>query len=150
MIFVTVGTALQPFDRLVEAGDRLAEELDRSVFIQYGYSNHKLKYATGVDFLDRLEHEEMAAKAEVIIGHAGSGKPLVLMPRRKCYGEHVDDHQLQLARAFASLGRAAVVEDAETLISLVRAAPIPHAGRFRDRPGRLIPLVDRFLTSLRK
>jgi len=125
MIFVTVGTALQPFDRLVEAGDRLAEEVDRSVFIQYGYSNHKLKYATGVDFLDRLEHEEMAAKAEVIIGHAGSGtiilasqlnKPLVLMPRRKCYGEHVDDHQLQLARAFASLGRAAVVEDAPSVL----------------------------------
>jgi UDP-N-acetylglucosamine transferase subunit ALG13 len=57
---------------------------------------------------------EVISKAELIICHSGAGtlihilragKHPVVMPRRRKYGEVVDDHQVELATAFAAEGR---------------------------------------------
>jgi UDP-N-acetylglucosamine transferase subunit ALG13 len=59
--------------------------------------------------------------ADVVVAHAGvgtaitalsAGKCPVLLPRRKRHGEHVDDHQVDIARALGSRGLA-VVADAD-------------------------------------
>ena len=46
MIFVTVGTHEQQFDRLVEAVDRLGEngDFDEEIIIQIGYSTYKPRF----------------------------------------------------------------------------------------------------------
>ena len=52
--------------------------------------------------------------ASIVICHAGAGtlihvlqagKVPVVMPRRKKYGEHIDDHQLELVKVLAEQGR---------------------------------------------
>jgi UDP-N-acetylglucosamine transferase subunit ALG13 len=58
-------------------------------------------------------------RADVVVSHAGvgtfvrcleSGKAPVLVPRRAARGEHVDDHQLQIAEVAAQRGLAVVRE----------------------------------------
>jgi UDP-N-acetylglucosamine transferase subunit ALG13 len=53
---------------------------------------------------------EYLRKAEVVVSHAGigtiilckeEGVPLLILPRRKRYGEHMNDHQLEIARVLA-------------------------------------------------
>jgi UDP-N-acetylglucosamine transferase subunit ALG13 len=51
---------------------------------------------------------EYMKMSELVISHAGFGTimlckeygvPILIVPRRKKYGEHMDDHQMEIARA---------------------------------------------------
>jgi UDP-N-acetylglucosamine transferase subunit ALG13 len=133
MILVTVGTHTVGFDRLVQAADELAAQLDEPVVIQYGSSCFLPRHAQGFAFVSSQEMERLVAQARVVISHAaagsailvlGVGKPLVLVPRLKQYSEVIDDHQQQLARALAAQGRSVMVDSpsAESLQAAVAAA----------------------------
>lgn len=63
--------------------------------------------------IGRNEYEKYVEQADVIISHAGTGsvipplkkgKKVIVFPRRECYGEHLDDHQLELANIFTQNG----------------------------------------------
>ena len=51
---------------------------------------------------------EYIRKSELVVSHAGIGTiilckeygiPILILPRRKAYGEHMNDHQLEIAKA---------------------------------------------------
>ena len=126
MIFVSVGTQKFQMDRLLKAVDRLAEEklITEDVFIQKGYSTYAPKYCHVTDFYSNNEMSEKIKKASILICHAGvgtilsglrSGKKIIVMPRCRKYGEHVDDHQIEIARAFAESGYVKMVREVEEL-----------------------------------
>lgn len=122
MIFVTVGTHEAGFDRLVEAVDRIPPGED--VVLQAGYSTRRPARARCVDF---LEFDEMVAHiraSRVVVCHAGvgsimvslmNGRRPVAVPRLARLGEHVDDHQLELARRLAAMDLVSAVEDIDRL-----------------------------------
>lgn len=106
MIFVTVGTHEQSFERLVKAVDNYKAQgiIQEDVFIQKGYTDYCPKWCEYDDF---LSYEQMCAKmcaADVIISHGGPStfmqalslaKKLIVVPRQKEFGEHVNNHQLE-------------------------------------------------------
>ncbi|KXT76959.1 glycosyltransferase [Streptococcus sp. DD12] len=104
MIFVTVGTHEQGFDRLVEAVDRLKLEgtITDDVFIQTGYTRYTPKACRWQAFLSYDEMQEALSTADRVITHGGPasfmaviamGKCPLVVPRLKAEGEHVNDHQ---------------------------------------------------------
>ena len=115
MIFVTLGTHEQPFERALDLVAGLADRDE--LLIQHG-ATHARPGLPHVEWLDYLEWEPLTASmrdAEVVITHAGvgsavtairAGKKPVLVPRLARFGEHVDDHQLQLAERLADFGLA--------------------------------------------
>lgn len=126
MIFVSVGTQKFQMDRLLEAVDRLVEEklITEDVFIQKGYCTYDPKYCHVADFYSNNEMNKKIREASILICHAGVGtilsglrssKKIIVMPRRKKYGEHVDDHQIEIARAFAESGYVKMVREVEEL-----------------------------------
>ena len=115
MIFVTVGTHEQPFDRLVKEIDRLVEEsiVTEQVFIQTGYSLYEPKFCEHAKFLKFNEMVDKIENASVVISHAGPStimlalykeKIPIVMPRQKEYGEHVDNHQMSFCRKLEDKG----------------------------------------------
>lgn len=127
MIFVTVGTHEQPFDRLIEAVDKLKKNgiITEEVIMQTGFGTYEPKYCT---FSKLFPYEEMIKKVEaarIVITHGGPasfimplqmGKMPIVVPRQKKFGEHVNDHQVEFARAVAErMGTIIVVEDVSTL-----------------------------------
>jgi UDP-N-acetylglucosamine transferase subunit ALG13 len=129
MIFATVGTNEAPFDRLLRAIAELI--VDDDVLVQHGHSAPiGPPGARLVDFLSFDEINDTVRKARVVITHAGVGsimvalanesRPIVL-PRRKQYGEAVDDHQLQLGRRFAAAGLVTLVEEPADLRTVLLA-----------------------------
>jgi beta-1,4-N-acetylglucosaminyltransferase len=139
MIFLTVGTQF-PFDRLVRAVDDFfdAYELDDEVFAQIGDSTYKPRHFEAVTSLDKETFDRRFRQASGIIGHAGMGtimlafdcgKPLLAMPRRKKYGEVVNDHQVALADEFEALGHILVAHNAGEL-----AAKLTRLKSFRPQP----------------
>jgi hypothetical protein len=109
-VALSVGT-LFPFPRLVE---RLAAALPpdaERVLWQTGDAG------SGVESTSPREVRSAFRAADVVIAHAGVGAALealdagrrpLLVPRRRRFGEHVDDHQLQVAGELQRRGLATV------------------------------------------
>lgn len=107
MIFVTVGSQKFQFNRLLKAIDDLIEKGDikEEVFAQTGVSDYQPKNYKYVDFTTREQFNENLDKCDLLITHGGTGvivnalkkgKKVIAVPRLAKYGEHVDDHQMQL------------------------------------------------------
>ncbi|MEY8677873.1 glycosyltransferase [Granulimonas faecalis] len=112
MIFVTVGTHEQQFDRLVRAVDELKRNgtLTEPIFVQTGYSTYVPTHCEHSRFVPFKRMKEMMAEADVVVTHGGpssfieamaAGKVPVVVPRRGDLGEHVNDHQADFVRIVA-------------------------------------------------
>lgn len=127
MIFVTVGTHEQQFNRLVEYIDKL--KIDRvitdDVMIQTGYSTYEPKACQWSKFYPYQEMLEHVKKADVVITHGGPssfimplqvGKVPIVVPRQLKFDEHVNDHQVNFCKAVEERqGNIIVIEDVEKL-----------------------------------
>jgi UDP-N-acetylglucosamine transferase subunit ALG13 len=133
LIFVTVGNATQGFDRILEAVEKVREEggFKEDVVVQYGHSNFIPRGCRSRSFFTREEFLKLIMDASLVITHGGAGtiglclkagkKPLVV-PRVKVFGEHVNDHQIELARELESQGRIYAVYDVCLLSNAVQTA----------------------------
>lgn len=129
MIFVTVGTHEQPFDRLIKGVDELKRTgviaQEEKVVIQTGYSTYEPKFCEWSSLIPYKQMAEYIDKARIIITHGGPasfiaplqiGKTPIVVPRQKQYGEHVNDHQVDFARnVVEKMGTIISVEDIDTL-----------------------------------
>lgn len=123
MIFVTVGTHEQQFNRLIEEVDRLKGNgfVNDEVIIQTGFCTYKPKYCTWSRLLTFEEMEDNIKKARIVITHGGPasfiaplriGKVPIVVPRQKHYGEHVNDHQMEFClEVERRMGNIIVVDD---------------------------------------
>jgi len=125
MIFVTVGMHYQGFKRLIKEMDEIARKIDEKVIMQVGYTKYQPKNAEYFTFVD--DDEKIIGyfkRARVIVSHCGAGtllnaltlgKPIVVVPRLKKFGEHVDDQQLELAEVLSDAGKVIAVYKIERL-----------------------------------
>lgn len=141
MIFVTVGTHQQPFQRLLDA----LEVLDGAeLTVQYGHGEPPPGAARAVPYMPFDAMVECFREADVVITHAGVGSVLcarreghipLVVPRRHDLGEHVDEHQAELTQALAERGSVVPVWDTAELAELVRAAPPKGEGTVSADPS---------------
>ena len=112
MIFVTVGTHEQPFDRLLTEIDRLKENgtIQEAVMIQSGFSTYEPKYCEWKKLIPYAEMIKNVKEARIVITHGGPAsfmmalqeeKIPIVVPRRAEFDEHVNDHQAEFAAAVA-------------------------------------------------
>ncbi len=108
MIFVTVGNDFRNFDRLIEKMDEITPLIPNEMVIQRGYSRYLPKNTMCFDFISMDIAIEYIRKSELVVSHAGIGTiilckeygvPILIFPRRKQYGEHMNDHQMEIAKA---------------------------------------------------
>ena len=131
MIFVTVGTHEQPFNRLIEEMDRLKQEgiITDEVQMQTGYCTYEPKYCKWEAFFPYRKMQELVQKADIVITHGGPssfimplqyGKIPIVVPRQAKYQEHINDHQLEFVREVASRkGNIICVEQMEELKEII-------------------------------
>lgn len=130
MIFVTVGTHEQQFNRLVEYMDKLAGKLNEEVIIQTGFSTYIPQYCAWQKLFSYNEMDKNIKKARIIVTHGGPssfiaplqiGKIPLVVPRKKEFGEHVNNHQVYFCRKFAKKTESIyVVEDIMMLQGLIQ------------------------------
>lgn len=122
MIFVTVGTHEQPFNRLIKAVDDLVADgtIQEEVIIQRGYSTYEPKHCKYYDLISWEDMQKYNKEARIIITHGGPasfidilalGKTPIVVPRQSKFGEHVNDHQLEFCNALAKRGFPLIVID---------------------------------------
>ncbi|WP_294653034.1 glycosyltransferase [uncultured Ruminococcus sp.] len=131
MIFVTVGTHEQPFNRLIEKMDELKRNqvITEDVIIQTGFSTYEPQFCQWSKMLPYSEMIENVSKARIVITHGGPssfimplqiGKIPIVVPRQHQFNEHVNDHQVEFARNVAQrMGTIIPVEDIEALGNII-------------------------------
>ena len=155
MIFVTVGTHEQQFDRLIKAADQVkgTGKIQEDLIIQTGYCRYEPKYADARQWLPYAEMAETVRKARIVITHGGPssfmmplqlGRIPVVVPRSKAFGEHVNDHQINFCRAVESrYHNILLVEDTEKLgdvllqyedlVRSLQSSPASNNARFNEK-----------------
>ena len=160
MIFVTVGTHEQQFNRLIECVDNLKKDgvIQEDVIIQTGYSTYIPNYCICKKFLSYQEMIKMVQDARIVITHGGPasfimplqiGKIPIVVPRRHEFNEHVNNHQINFMRNMNNRMRMLVlVEDINTLGDIItsysqivddlRSGITTNNTKFCDEFGKLI------------
>lgn len=131
MIFVTVGTHEQPFNRLVQEIDNLKRDgiITEDVIIQTGYSTYEPKYCQWDKLIPYKQMIKNVEDARIVITHGGPasfimplqiGKTPIVVPRQKNFDEHVNDHQVEFARNVAErMGTIIPVENINELKDII-------------------------------
>lgn len=132
MIYVTLGTMFLGFDRLIQAADNIAEATGEQIILQLGLSRRRPTHCEWFEFLPREECLEVQRHARVIVGHAGIGtamdalrvgRPFIVVPRLKRYGEHMNDHQIEIAEAMERRGWGRMILDITELAAACANPP---------------------------
>ena len=155
MIFVTLGSQKFQFNRLLKAVDKL--KLEEEVFAQIGYSDYKPVNFPYQEFLDRDEFAEIMEKADIVITHGGTGaiigavkkgKKVIAVPRLEKYGEHVDDHQLQLVKQFRDLNLICECVDCDKLEDALRTVRSSEYNSYESNTHTLVNAIDKYIRTL--
>lgn len=131
MIFVTVGTHEQQFDRLLKEIDRLAETgiIRDEVLMQSGYCTCEIRHCETRQWIPYDEMIRLVQQSDIVITHGGPssfmlplsmGKIPIVVPRRKQYNEHVNDHQFDFCHEVENqYGNIIVVDEVENLQDVI-------------------------------
>lgn len=132
MIFVTVGTHEQPFNRLVKKVDDLVAQgnIKEKVVIQTGFSTYNATHCETHKMMSFDEMQQALKDARIVITHGGPssfiealqfGKVPIVVPRRAEYNEHVNDHQVDFTKLIEKrMNNIIPVYDVKSLIEAIK------------------------------
>lgn len=158
MIFVAVGTQKFQLNRLLKALDDLVAEgrLENQIFAQTGHSDYQPRNYPFRDFLSGEEFQQHIRECDLLITHSGVativsglklGKPVIVFPRLAEFGEHVDDHQLQIAEAFSQQNLVLMCREPETLQELADRARSHTFSRYVSRREQAAATIEAYLDT---
>lgn len=159
MIFITLGSQKFQFDRLLKKIDELIEKgtIHEEVIAQIGASEYVPQNYTYVRFMDRDLFAETMDRCDIVITHGGTGviigavkknKKVIAVPRLKEYGEHVDDHQLQLLHQFDDLKLICACYDLKDLEQCYINLPQMKFRSYVSNTNVIIKSIEEYLQSL--
>lgn len=132
-IFVPLGTQKFPFKRLIIALNNLIKEgvyAPEDIVMQSTIYDVKPLFAH-VGLIPVDEFNKYMSDADIIITHAGVNsiiscmqmkKPLLVVPRLHKFGEHIDDHQMEIALLMEKKYNVLVALDLSKLKELIEQA----------------------------
>jgi len=157
--FVSIGNARQPFTRLLKEIVRQIDILPHPVIVQHGHTPFDFKGCTSMAFVSNDEYHRLVAQSSLLIIHGGAGSIInalrqhklpVVVPRLERYGEHVNNHQLDLCSKLSEIGKVVMVERIEELCdAIVRVRDRLHDHTY-SQDLRLISAVKSILENYRK
>lgn len=131
MIFVTVGTHEQQFNRLIKYIDVMKKEkiINEEVIMQTGFSTYEPQNCSWNKLYPYEIMNNYVRKARIIITHGGPssfimplqiGKVPIVVPRQFKYEEHVNNHQLDFCKTVAERnGNIIVIEQIEKIKNII-------------------------------
>lgn len=132
MIFVTVGTHEQSFNRLIKKIDELRRDniIEEEVFIQIGYSSYEPQHCKWKRLLSYKEIIRMYEISDIIITHGGPAsfmkalefnKTPIVVPRQEKFNEHINNHQVEFVKLVEErFNNIILVDDLENLEIVIK------------------------------
>lgn len=127
------------------------------MYAQTGYSDYEPKHYGFKKFMDREEFALMEGKADIVLTHGGTGaiigavkkgKKVIAVPRRAKYGEHVDDHQLQLLKEFEDMNIIMVCYELDDLNRVYQQIGLAKLEPYHSNQMNIINSIDNFIEEI--
>lgn len=152
LLFATVGATL-PFDRLVcmVATAKADGVIPERILAQVGTGGIRPEALETVETLPFGSVKQTLRDADIVVCHGGTGSLItalregcrvIAVPRRFDRGEHYDDHQSEITRAFADRGLIEVVDSEEDFPAALQAARTRQPVAATTDPSELIAYLQ--------
>ena len=158
MILVTLGTQDKSFERLLKEIDKLIKKnvINEEVVVQSGHTKYESKNMKIYDFLSPYELNKLRKNASFVITHAGVGsildslkaeKKVIGVARLKKYGEHTNDHQLQILDKFNKEGYIVAAKSVDKLVDALEEIKTFEVKKYKSNVDNMVSLIDDFISN---
>lgn len=158
MILVTLGTQDKTFPRLLEA---IQKQIDKGnikgkVIVQAGSTKFESKDMEVLDLIDRDLYAKLISECDLLITHGGVGsiitglkcnKKIIAAPRLAKYGEHTNDHQLQIIEKFSDAGFILPLYNFDELDKVIKASSKFKPKKYKSNTVNMIKLIENYIDS---
>ncbi|HXS07757.1 MAG TPA: glycosyltransferase [Rhizomicrobium sp.] len=157
LLFATVGVTL-PFDRMIDMVAKAKDDGDISeeVVFQTGIGGLLPQGSQSYETLPFDQVKSYLREADIVICHGGTGSVItalregcrtIVVPRMAERGEHYDDHQTEITRAFAARGLVIPANTPEELVAALRSSRSRRPVSATTNPARLIEHLKTVLSQ---
>lgn len=155
MILITLGTQDKKFFRLLEAVQKQIDnkKIKDKVIVQAGFSsNFKSKDMEIFDLIPLDEFDKLIEECDILITHGGVGsiitglkknKKVIAAARLKKYGEHVNDHQLQIIENFTNAGYILSLENFDELDKILTKSKKFKPKKYKSNTQNFIDMLEK-------
>lgn len=158
MIFVVLGTQDKQFLRLIKKIEELKLKgvIKEKVIVQAGNTKYESNELEILSLISMKQFNQYIKDADYIITHGGVGtildslkqnKKVIAVPRLQEYGEHENNHQLEIINEFSKLGYVVGCEDINNLerniTELKEFKPIKYSGN----NDKMIKIIEGFINE---
>lgn len=158
MILVTLGTQDKSFKRLLEAIDKqvMLGNIKDKIIVQAGHTKYNSANMTIFDFIPYDEFDEYIKKCNLLITHGGVGsiitglkygKKVIAAPRLAKYGEHTNDHQLQIIDNFTENGYILGLYDFAKLDEVIKKSDKFKPKKYKSNTKNMIKLIEEYIDN---
>ena len=159
MIFVTLGTNDESFERLLKAIDKEIDKgnIKEKVIVQAGCTKYSSKNMEIFDLVTKEEFDKLISECDLLITHGGvgsiltginKGKKVIAVPRLAKYKEHGNDHQLQIVENFSERKYILAVKDLNKLGKTIEKAKKFKPQKFVSNTHNIINMIEDFIDNL--
>lgn len=156
MIFVVLGTQKFQLARLLKLLDNYVGKgrLTDRIVAQIGFTPYEPKNYEFCRFFDKEKFDDMMNKADLVICHGGvgtiisanrMGKKVIVYPRLAEFKEHIDDHQLDVAKIFAKKNYVLCCEKEDDLLELIEKSRSFQPRKYEPKSQNIIKIITDFL-----
>lgn len=156
MILVTLGTNDKQFTRLLDAVENACKNglIQDEVIVQSGFTKYESKYMKVFPYLDRNEFTKYIQTADLVICHGGVGtimtalnakRKILAAARLEKYGEHVNDHQIQLLEAFEERGFLVYMKDLDQIGTYLNQIKTFQPKSYESNTDHMVSLIETWI-----
>ena len=155
LILITLGTQDKKFYRLLEAVQKQIDSkiIKDRVVVQAGCSSDfKTKDMEIFDLIPMDDFDKLINECDILITHGGVGsiitglknnKKVIAAARLEKYGEHTNDHQLQIIENFSNSGYILKLNDFDKLGELLKNIDKFKPKQYKSNTKKFIKLIEK-------
>ncbi len=158
MILILLGTQDNSFHRLLEEVQRLIDKkvITEKVIVQAGRTKYASKDMEIHSLMPEEKLAELMKKSDLVITHGGvgsivmalkMGKKVIAVPRLSEFGEHINDHQIQIIDSFNSQEFLIGITELKDLEEALERAKEFQPKKFESKTEHMINLIEDFIDN---
>ena len=159
MILVLLGTQNNSFHRLLQEVENNIKNgtINEEVIVQAGYTKYQSHKMRVIDLISKEQLEKFQDEANLIITHGGvgsiitsikKGKKVIAVPRMHEYGEHVNNHQIDIVKNFNEQGYIIGIEKVEDLGQAIMKSKEFEPKEYKLNNQKMLEIIENFIDKI--
>ena len=158
MILILLGTQDNSFHRLLDKVQELIDKkvITEKVIVQAGRTKFESKDMEIYSLITEEKLREIMKKADLVITHGGvgsivmalkMGKKVIAVPRLSAFGEHINDHQIQIIDSFDKQGFLIGLTEVDEMENALEKVKDFKPKKFKSETDHMIKLIENFIDN---